>query len=149
MLQPLLDRTDCNPAQLAPVVLGASFAAFLARILLLCGNGQLPDHMFDAAMSVAASANPYSLYLRHTARTGERNVRRGHWIYMRLRVTALAGLHFQALQIAVLESHPADMACLLLAEALFVAGFYIGACDPPRPPRRRVLSRTPASEPIA
>ena len=101
VLQPVLDRTGWNPARLAPLMLGASFAAFLARVLLLQGNGQLAEHLFDAGVPVIASANLYRLYLGRFS---------------------------------------ADMAFVFLAVALSIVGFYIGACEPPRPPRRRVPS---------
>jgi hypothetical protein len=66
---------------------------------------------------------------------------------MGLRLVALAGTHLQPLQIAALRVLPADMLCLLLAEALFVAGLYVAACEPPRPSRRRVASRMPGLGP--
>jgi len=143
VLQPLLDRTGCNPARLAPMVLGASFAVFVARVLVLHGNGQLAQHVLDAGVPVAASANLYRLYLARAARDGEPNPRRHHWIYMGLRIVALAFLHTLLLVTAVAGALPVDMAFVFLAEALCAVGFYLGACEPPRPPRRRVPSRTP------
>ena len=138
VFQPLLDRTGCNPARLAPALVGAAFAAFLARILLLHGAGQLAPHVFDAGLSVASAATLYRLYLRHAATPGTPNARRSSGTYMGLRLIALAGTLLQLLQVAVVGSPPADMACLALADALFVAGLYIGACEPPRPLHRRV-----------
>jgi hypothetical protein len=127
VFQPLLDRTGWTPARLAPALVGAAFAAFVARILLLHGAGQLASHVFDAGLSVASAATP-----------GTPNARRSSGTYMGLRLVALAGTHLQILQVAVVGSPPADMACLALADALFVAALYIGACEPPRPLRRRV-----------
>ena len=143
VLQPVLDRTGWNPARLAPLALGASFAVFLARVLLLQANGQLAEHLLDAGVPVAASANLYRLYLGRAVRADEPNMRRDHWIYMGLRLVMLAGLHIQMLVIAVAGKLPVDMAFVFLAEALCTVGFYVGACEPPRPPRRRVPSRTP------
>lgn len=88
-------------------------------------------------MSVASAAALYRLHLRHAASPGTPDARRGSGIYMALRLAMLAVLHLQVLQIAVLEPPPADMACLLLSDALFAAGLYIGACGP-TPPRRQV-----------
>lgn len=45
VFQPLLDRTGCTPARLAPALLGAAFAASLARVLVLYGAGQLAPHI--------------------------------------------------------------------------------------------------------
>ena len=143
MLQPLLDRTGWTPARLAPLALGASFAVFLARVLVLHGNGQLAEHVLDAGVPVAASANLYRLYLGRAVSAGEPNMRRDHWIYMGLRLVMLAGLHIELLLIAVAAAIPVDLAFVFLAEALCTVGFYVGACEPPRPPRRRVPSRTP------
>ena len=138
VFQPLLDRTGWNPARLAPALVGAAFAAALARVLLLYGAGQLAAHVFDAGLSVAAMATLYRLYLRHAATLGTPGARRSSTTYMGLRLAMLAGLHLQLLQVAVVGSPPADMACLALGDALFVAGLYIAACEPPRPLRRRV-----------
>ena len=143
VFQPLLDRTGCNPARLAPLVLGASFAVLVARVLLLYGDGQLAEHILDAALSLAASANLYRLYLARAARPGEPNVRRGHWIYLGLRLCMLAALHIQLLVIVAVAALPVNLAFVLLAEALSITGFYLGACEPPRPRRRRVLSPSP------
>ena len=140
VLQPALDRTGWNPARLAPLVLGASFAVFLARVLLLQGNGQLAEHLLDAGVPVVASANLYRLYLGRTVSAGGPNTRRDHWVFMGLRVVMLAGLHIQLLAIAVPGKFPVDMAFVFLAEALSTVGFYVGACEPPRPPPRRVSS---------
>jgi len=137
VFQPLLDRTGRTPARLAPALLGAAFAASLARVLVLYGAGQLAPHIFDAGMSVASTATLYRLYLRHAASPGTPDARRGSGIYMALRLTMLAVLHLQVLQVAAMGPPPADMACLLLSDALFAAGLYIGACGP-TPPRRRV-----------
>ena len=145
VFQPLLDRTGSTPARLAPALVGASFAAFLARILLLYGAGQLGSHVFDAAMSVASAATLYRLYLRHAASPGTPNARWSSGTYMGLRLVALAGTHLQVLQVALLGAPPADMLCLALADALFVAGLYVGACEPPRPSRRPAASHTRAS----
>lgn len=143
VLQPVLDRTGWNPARLAAVVLGASFAVFLARVLLLQGNGQLAEHLLDAGVPVVASANLYRLYLGRAVRVGGPNMRRDHWIFMGLRLVMLAGLHIELLVIAVAGKLPVDMAFVFLAEALCTVGFYVGACEPPRPPPRRVPSRMP------
>lgn len=145
VFQPLLDRTGCNPAWLAPVLLGAAFAASLARVLLLYGAGQLAPHILDAGMSVASAAALYRLYLRHAASPGTPDARRGSGIYMALRLAMLAVLHLQILQVATLGPPPADMACLLLSDALFAAELYIAACGP-TPPRRQVPQpvQTPA-----
>ena len=143
VLQPLLDRTGWNPARLAPLALGASFAVFLARVLLLQGNGQLAEHMLDAGVSVVASANLYRLYLGRAVRAGEPNMRRNHWIFMGLRLVMLAALHIELLFVVVAAAIPVDLAFVFLAEALCTVGFYVGACEPPRPPPRRVPSRTP------
>jgi len=140
VFQPLLDRTGCTPARLAPALLGAGFAAALARVMVLYGAGQLAEHVLDAGMSVAAAAALYRLYLRHAASPGTPSVRRGSGTYMGLRLAMLAVLHLQVLQVAVVGSPPPDMLCLALADALFVAGLYVGACEPPRPRRRRVAS---------
>jgi len=114
------------------------FAAALARILLLHAAGHLAAHVFDAGLSVAATATLYRLYLRHAATIGTPGARRSSAAYMVLRLAMLAVLHLQVLQIAVGGAPPADMACLALADALFAAGLYIGACEPPRPLCRRV-----------
>ena len=143
VLQPVLDRTGSTPARLAPALIGAAFAAFLARILVLHGNGQLAEHVLDAGVPVAASANLYRLYLGRAIRAGEPNMRRDHWVFMGLRLVMLAGLHIQLLVIAVAGKLPVDMAFVFLAEALCTVGFYFGACEPPRPPPRRVPSRMP------
>ena len=143
VFQPLLDRTGWSPARLAPALVGA---AALARVLLLCGAGQLAPHVLDAGLSVAAAATLYRLYLRHAATLGTPSARRSSTTYMALRLAMLAGLHLQLLQVAAVRSPPAGMACLALADALFVAGLYIAACEPPRPLRRR-LSR-PGQAPI-
>jgi len=111
---------------------------------VLYGAGQLAAHIFDAGMSVASIATLYRLYLRHAASPGTPDARRSSGSYMGLRLAMLAVLHLQVLQAAVLGS-PADRACLLLAEALVVAGLSIGACDP-TPPRRRVPQ--PAQVPV-
>ncbi len=136
VVQPLLDRTGGTPARLAPALLGAAFAASLARILVLYGAGQLAAHIFDAGLSVASAAALYRLYLRPAASPGTPDARRGSEIYMGLRLAMLAVLHLQVMQAAVLGSPPADRVCLLLADALVVAGLYIGACNPPQPRRR-------------
>lgn len=146
VFQPLLDRTGSTPARLAPALVGAAFAAFLARILLLHRAGHLAEHVFDAGLSVAAAATLYRLYLRHAATPGTPNARRSSGTYMGLRLVALAGTHLQLLQVALQGAPPADMLCLALADALFVAGLYIGACDPPQSSRRRVPQ--PARMPI-
>ena len=138
VFQPLLDRTGSTPARLAPALVGAAFAAALARVLLLCGAGQLAAHVFDAGLSVAAMATLYRLYLRHAATLATPSARQSSTTYMALRLAMLAGLHLQVLQVAAVGSPPADMACLALADVLFVAGLYIAACKPPRPLRRRV-----------
>ena len=138
VFQPLLDRTGWNPARLAPALVGAAFAAALARILLLYGAGQLAVHVLDAGLSVAAMATLYRLYLRHVATVGTPSARRSSTIYMGLRLAMLVALHLQVLQVAVVRSPPADMACLALADALFAAALYIVACEPPQPLRRRV-----------
>ena len=65
VFQPLLDRTGWNPAWLAPGLIGAAFAAAVARVMLLYGAGQLAAHVFDAGLFVAAVAATYRLYLRH------------------------------------------------------------------------------------
>jgi hypothetical protein len=83
-------------------------------------------------------ATLYGLYLRHAATLGTPSARRSSAIYMALRLAMLVALHLQVLQVAVVGAPPADMACLVLADALFVAALYIGACEPPRPLRRRV-----------
>ena len=103
VFQPLLDRTGSTPARLAPALVGAAFAAFLARILLLHGAGQLAPHVFDAGMSVASAATLYRLYLRHAATPGTPNTRRSSGTYMGLRLIALAGTHLQVLQLAVVH----------------------------------------------
>ena len=146
VFQPLLDRTGWNPAWLGPGLIGAAFAAAIARVLLLCGAGQLAAHVFDAGLSVAAMAATYRLSLRHAASVGTPGARRSSGIYMALRLAMLAVLHLQLLQVAVVGSPPADMACLALGDALFVAGLYVGACKPPRPWRRRAPQ--PAQAPI-
>ena len=146
VLQPLLDRTGWNPARLAPLALGASFAVFLTRVLVLQGNGQLAEHLLDAGVPVAASANLYRPYLGRAVRAGEPNMRRDHWIFMGLRLVMLAGLHIQLLFVAVAAAIPIDLAFVFLAEALCTVSFYVGACEPPQPPRRRVPSRTPGLE---
>jgi len=145
VFQPLLDRTGGTPARLAPALLGAAFAVSLARVLVLYGTGQLAAHIFDAAMSVASAAALYRLYLRDAASPGKSDARRGSGIYMALRLAMLAVLHLQVLQIAALGPPPADMTCLLLFDALFAAGLYIGACGP-TPPRPRIPqpAQTPA-----
>ncbi len=112
---------------------------------MLYGVGQLAAHIFDAGMSVASIATLYRLSLRHAASPGTPDARRSSGSYMGLRLAMLAVLHLQVLQAAVLGSPPADRACLLLAEALVVAGLSIGACDP-TPPRRRVPQ--PAQVPV-
>ena len=143
VLQPILDRTGWNPAPLAPLMLGASFAVFLARVLLLQGNGQLAEHLVDAGVPVVASANLYRLYLGRAARAGEPNIRRSHWPFMGLRLCMLASLHIQLLLVAATGALSADSAFVFLAVALSVTGFYLGACEPPRPRRRRVPSPIP------
>ena len=140
VFQPLLDRTECTPARLAPTLIGAAFAAALARVIMLYGAGQLAEHVLDAGMSVASAAAIYRLYLRHAASPGTSSLRRGSGIYMGLRLAMLAGLHLQALQVAVVGTPPPDMLCLALADALFVVGLYVGACEPPRPRHRRLVS---------
>ena len=143
VFQPLLDRTGWSPARLAPAVLGASFAVFLARVLVLHGNGQLAEHVLDAGVPVAASANLYRFYLGRAANIGGPNMRRHHWVYMGLRLVMLTALHVYLLVIAVAGTFPVDMAFVFLAEALCTVGFYVGACEPPRPPPRRVPSHLP------
>jgi len=112
---------------------------------VLYGAGQLAVHIFDAGMFVASIATLYRLYLRHATSPGTPDARRSSGSCMGLRLAMLAVLHLQVLQAAVLGSPPADRACLLLAEALVVAGRSIGACDP-TPPRRRVPQ--PAQVPV-
>ena len=143
VFQPLLDRTGWTPAWFAPVLVGASFGASLARILLLYDAGQLAAHAFDAGLSVAATATLYRLYLRHAATPGTPDARRSSATYMGLRLAMLAGLLLQLLQIAVVGSPPADMTCLALADALFATGLYVGACEPPRPLRRPQPGQAP------
>lgn len=140
VFQPLLDRTGCTPAQLAPALIGVGFAAALACVMVLYGAGQLAAHLFDAGMPVASAAALYRLYLRHAGTPGTPGVRRCSGTYMSCRMAGLAVLHLQVLQVAVVGATPPDMLCLALADALFVAGFYVGACEPPRPRRRRVVS---------
>ena len=86
VFQPLLDRTGSTPARFAPALVGAEFAAFLARILLLHRAGHLAEHVFDAELSVAAAATLYRLYLRHAATPGTPNARRSSGTYMGLRL---------------------------------------------------------------
>ena len=145
VFQPLLDRTGWTPARFAPALVGASLGASLARVLLLYDAGQLAEHALDAGWSVASNAILYRLYLRHAATPGTPDARRSSGTYMTLRLAMLAVLHLQLLQVAAVGSPPADMACLALVDALFAAGLYIGACEPPRPARRRVAqpARTP------
>ena len=140
VFQPLLDRTGCTPARLAPTLIGAAFAAALARVMVLYGAGHLAEHVFDAGLSVASAAALYRLYLRHAASPGTPSVRRNSGSYMGWRLVALVVLHLQVLQVAVVGAPPPDMLCLALADALFVAGLYVGACEPPRPRHRRVVS---------
>lgn len=140
VFQPLLDRTGGTPTRLAPALVGAAFAVALARVILLYGTGQLAAHIFDAWVSVALTAALYRLYLRHAASPGTPGMRRSSGIYMGLRLVALAVLHLQVLQIVIVGSPPADMICLGLADALLIAGLYVGACEPPRPTRRHVSS---------
>ena len=129
VFQPLLDRTGWSPARLAPAVLGASFAVLLARVLVLYGNGQLAEHILDAGVPVAASANLCRFYLQQAASIRGPNMRRHHWAYMSVRLVMLMALHVYLLVIAVTGTSPVDMAFVLLAEALCAVGFYVGACE--------------------
>ena len=147
VFQPLLDRTRWTPAWFAPALVGASLGASLARVLLLYDAGQLAEHTLDAGLSVAATATLYRLYLRHAATPGIPNARRNSATYMGLRLAMLAGLHLQLLQIAVVGSPPPAITSLALADALFVAGLYVGACEPPRPLRRPQPGQAPIQVP--